>query len=69
MAQIKNTKSLYMPKNEYELNKKSNDRITAKYKGVNIELNNDSFVENMHPSRLKHMKEDKLWAVMNSRAF
>ena len=58
-----------MPKGEYELNKKSNDRIAMKYKGVNIELNDDTFVNHMHPSRLKHLKEDKLWATMNSSAF
>jgi len=58
-----------MPKGLYELNKKSNERIASKYKGVNIELNDDSFVNNLHPSRLKNLKEDKLWAVMNSNAF
>lgn len=58
-----------MSKGEYELNKKSNERIAMKYKGVNIELNDDTFVNNMHPSRLKNLKEDKLWTVMNSHAF
>ena len=71
IASIQNNKALYMPKGEYELNKKSNNRINStKYiNGVNIEPNNDSFVEKMHPSRQKTLKEDKLWTLINSHAF
>ena len=58
-----------MPKGQYELNKKSNERINAKYRGVHIELADDSFVEKLHPSRLKNLREDKLWAVINANAF
>ena len=60
-----------MPKGEYELNKKSNERIkTTKYmQGVSIEPNNDSFVDKLHPSRQRTVKEDKLWALIRSHAF
>ena len=46
LAQIKNALSLYTPKGEFEIQKKSNDYITQKYKGVNIDLNNDYFDSN-----------------------
>ena len=58
-----------MPKGQYELNKKNNERMNSKYRGVNIELADDSFVDKLHPSRLKNLKEDKLWAVINANAF
>lgn len=70
LAQMKNSKVLYMPKGEFEINQKTNDQTKSDYKGTSFELSSDNrFLNNLPLKTVKRLKDDKLWNVINSNSF
>jgi len=67
--ELKNSKSLYIPKGDFELHKKSNEFIKEKYKGVYINVGDENFTDKMIPTVAKHVKDDSLWSVINQHHF
>lgn len=60
---------MYKPDGNFKIHSKSNDAIELKKQGVNIDINNKKFTEKMIPSVAKHVKEDKLWKILNQNPF
>ena len=72
LEQIKFVKNLYVPKGDFELAKKSNDKITQMYKGVCIELGDGQrhkFLQGKSKNEVKRVKEDNLWRLVHCNPF